>query len=323
MTSANAVPDSPGWTSLRAPPRCSRSRELHEGLPGAHSACCKSGHVSAVDNVSFEVEAGTTVGIVGESGCGKSTTARLILGLIEPDAGEIAFDATWQTWRKTSARKTCAATCRWSSRTPTRRSTRASRSARASPSRCACTASAGAESASARRTAGAGRPARQPRLVLPAPDERRSASAREHRAGAGARSEAGDRDEAVSALDKSVQAQVLNLLRTCRRRWADLHLHQPRPQRRAVHGDRVSSCTSARSSRMRRRGAVRAPLHPYTQALLASIPDVDPADRRARLEGEIPSPLDPPSGCRFRTRCPHAMAVCAEERPAMRARAGH
>ena len=135
-------------------------------------------------------------------------------------------------------------------------------------------------------------------------------------------------DEAVSALDKSVQAQVLNLLSDLQQSLQltylfishDLNVVQYMADRIIVMylGQVVEDCESSE--------LYARPLHPYTQALLASIPDVDPdkqVDER-ELEGEIPSPLNPPSGCRFRTRCPIAVAECAESRPVLKnAAEGH
>ncbi|MHB8576896.1 MAG: oligopeptide/dipeptide ABC transporter ATP-binding protein, partial [Dehalococcoidia bacterium] len=129
-------------------------------------------------------------------------------------------------------------------------------------------------------------------------------------------------DEAVSALDKSVQAQVLNLLKDLQAEYGltylfishDLNVVEYMSDTVSVMylGQVMESCSSE--------NLYRRPLHPYTHALLGSIPKFE-ADReidRDLLEGEIPSALNPPSGCRFRTRCPIAMEICSQERPAMR-----
>jgi oligopeptide/dipeptide ABC transporter ATP-binding protein len=129
-------------------------------------------------------------------------------------------------------------------------------------------------------------------------------------------------DEPVSALDKSIQAQVLNLLQDLQERLGltyvfishDLNVVEYVSDWVLVMylGQVVELCRSD--------DLYREPLHPYTRVLLASIPVVDPAERHPSepLSGEIPSALNPPSGCRFRTRCPFAMDICAVERPVMR-----
>jgi oligopeptide/dipeptide ABC transporter ATP-binding protein len=129
-------------------------------------------------------------------------------------------------------------------------------------------------------------------------------------------------DEAVAALDKSVQAQVLNLLQDLQQTHGLTYLFISHDLNVVEYiSDHVSVMylgqvvETAGADQLYRR-----PLHPYTQALLASSPRLDPDIRvdDNLLEGELPSPLNPPTGCRFRTRCPHAMQVCAEVRPQMR-----
>jgi peptide/nickel transport system ATP-binding protein/oligopeptide transport system ATP-binding protein len=129
-------------------------------------------------------------------------------------------------------------------------------------------------------------------------------------------------DEPVSALDKSIQAQVLNLLKDLQQELNltyvfishDLNVVEYMSDRVLVMylGQVVESCASDE--------LYQQPLHPYTRVLLSSIPRTDPDERITHEEasGEIPSPLNPPSGCRFRTRCPSMMEICAQERPAMR-----
>jgi oligopeptide transport system ATP-binding protein len=137
-------------------------------------------------------------------------------------------------------------------------------------------------------------------------------------------------DEAVSSLDVLIQAQVLNLFERLRSELGLSYVfiaHDLATVRQV--SDRVAVMHLGQLAEVGPADALyRAPLHPYTAALLASVPGLDPATGRARrpvpLRGEPPSPLDPPSGCRFRTRCPRAQARCATEEPALRERAaGH
>ncbi len=280
------------------------------------------GRVSAVDGVSFAVEAGTTVGIVGESGCGKSTTARLILGLIEPDAGSIEFEGvdikTFDRGRRKALRRNMQMVFQdpYSALNPRM--------------------SVGASVAFPMKVHGVARKEQRERtgyLLEQVGLHPNHASYYPHQLSGGQRQRVNIAralaleprlviaDEAVSALDKSVQAQVLNLLTDLQERLGltflfishDLNVVQYMAGRVIVMylGQVVEECASAE--------LYARPLHPYTQALLSAIPDVDPDQAAVSgLEGDVPSPLDPPSGCRFRTRCPMAMAICAEERPAIR-----
>jgi peptide/nickel transport system ATP-binding protein len=289
----------------------------------------KTGRVSAVDDVSFAVFAGTTLGIVGESGCGKSTTARLILGLTEVDRGEVLFEG--QSILYLSRAGTPSISGR---RVRLRRHLQmvfqdpySSLNPRAS---------IGDIIGFPMRVQGYQRDAIRERTAMLL--ERvglhpTHASFYPHQLSGGQRQRVNIAralsvepklvicDEAVSALDKSVQAQVLNLLKDLQQQFGltyifishDLNVVEYMSDRVAVMylGQVVEACASD--------DLYQRPLHPYTKALLAAIPSVDP-DRRLEpdsFEGEIPSPLDPPSGCRFRTRCPFVMDICAEERPAM------
>ena len=289
---------------------------------------CSKAYVSAVDNVSFTVEAGTTLGIVGESGCGKSTTARLILGLTEPDAGTVAFEGVDVQTLTGPRRKTLRRNMQMVFQDPY--------------SALNPRMSIGESIAFPLRVHGYSKSEQRERtgiLLDQVGLHPNHASYYPHQMSGGQRQRVNIAralaleprlviaDEAVSALDKSVQAQVLNLLTDLQERLQltyifishDLNVVQYMSDRVLVMylGQVVEHCTPA--------GLYAAPLHPYTKALLASIPDVNPDQPlAAQLEGEIPSPLSPPSGCQFRTRCPAVMPICAAERPQMiQERPGH
>jgi peptide/nickel transport system ATP-binding protein len=296
----------------------------------------RTGHVSAVDSVSFAVFGGSTLGIVGESGCGKSTTARLILGLAAVDSGDVLFEGESILYlshagtpsisgRRVRLRRQMQMVFQdpYSSLNPR--------------------ASIGEIIAFPMRVQGYQRSEIRERTAMLL--ERvglhaNHASFYPHQLSGGQRQRVNIAralsvepklvicDEAVSALDKSVQAQVLNLLKDLQQQFGlaylfishDLNVVEYMSDHVAVMylGQIVECCSSG--------DLYNEPLHPYTRALLSAIPSMDP-DRRLEpgaAEGEIPSPLNPPSGCRFRTRCPYAMEVCAEVRPPLaEAKPGH
>ncbi len=287
------------------------------------------GAVSAVDALSFRVKRGTTMGIVGESGCGKSTAARLILGLIPFDAGQVVFDGTDVgrafTHRRTlqfgRVRKTLRRNMQMVFQDP-----HSSLNPRAA---------IGEIIAFPMRVHGVPAGERRERtelLLRQVGLHPNHASHYPHQLSGGQRQRVNIAralalrpklvvcDEAVSALDKSVQAQVLNLLKDLQEELDltyvfishDLNVVEYVSDQVCVMylGQAVEVCDSDQ--------LYAKPLHPYSQALLASIPrlhDDEPARAAQPLGGELPSPLNPPSGCRFRTRCPAAMDVCAAVRP--------
>jgi oligopeptide/dipeptide ABC transporter ATP-binding protein len=286
-------------------------RDLTKAFP-VHLGFGRTGHLSAVDGVSLKVAPGTTMGIVGESGCGKSTLARLILGLIEADSGEIHIEQQAVDWRKRGARKDLRRNMQMVFQNPY--------------SSLNPRSSIGEIIAFPMRAHGA----RRAEVGLHA----NHASYYPHQLSGGQRQRVNIAralalnpklvicDEAVAALDKSVQAQVLNLLQDLQQTHGLTYLFISHDLNVVEYiSDRVSVMylghivETAGADQLYRR-----PLHPYTQALLASSPRLDPDIRLDDdlLEGELPSPLNPPTGCRFRTRCPHAMQVCAEVRPPMR-----
>jgi len=285
--------------------------------------------VQAVDGVSFSVAKGQTVGVVGESGCGKSTTARLLLHLIEPDAGEVIFDGEGVGApggigvRELRLQMQMVFQDSYSSLNP--RATIADiiafgpRTAKKVPSKQAHDRAGGLleqvglqPSLFARRypheLSGGQRQriniaralALEPRLLI--------------------------LDEAVSALDKSVEAQILNLLADLRRDLGLTYLFISHDLNVVRHvSDRVVVMYLGRIVEAGDVGGIfRRPSHPYTQALLRAMPSMDP-DRRTEaslLTGDPPNPINPPSGCRFRTRCAFAEEVCARVPPALEDIAG-
>ena len=279
------------------------------------------GHIQAVDDVSFSVMKGETLGIVGESGCGKSTLARLILHLIQPDAGELLFDGeavdTWRGLSLSEFRRNVQMVFQDSyaslnPRMPVQDSVAYGPLVHGAPPTEAHTLArdllhaVGLDPAlfgpryphelsggQKQRVNIARALALQPRLVI--------------------------LDEAVSALDKSVEAQVLNLLLDLKERLNltylfishDLHVVQ-------FISDRVLVMYLGHIVEIGPVEAIyQAPQHPYTRALLASRLSMDPQVRMTEppLLGDPPNPIAPPSGCRFRTRCPQAHAVCAQVTP--------
>ncbi len=288
----------------------------------------KKAYVSAADGVSFDVRAGTTVGIVGESGCGKSTAARLVLGLIEPDSGTIAFEGVDVKSLSRKRRRELRRDMQMVFQDPY--------------SALNPRMSVGDSIAFPMRVHGASKDEARERAALLLRQvglHPNHASYYPHQMSGGQRQRVNIAralalnprlvvaDEAVSALDKSVQAQVLNLLTDLQEELGltymfishDLNVVQYMSDRVVVMylGQVVEECASDE--------LYEQPLHPYTQALLGSVSGLDPDQPPGpRLEGEIPSPIDPPSGCRFRTRCPEAMPVCADQRPLIREpRPGH
>ena len=279
------------------------------------------GSVRAVDGVSFTVAKGETLGVVGESGCGKSTLARLLLHLILPDAGELVFDgeAVGETGgialkdlRRQAQMVFQDSASSLNPRMPVRDSVafgplvlgRTRRQAAVEADEALRRVGLDPEQFGPRyphelsggqkqRVNIARALALQPRLVI--------------------------LDEAVSALDKSVEAQVLNLLARLKRDLGLTYVFISHDLAVVQHvSDRVLVMYLGCVAESGPADEVFArPLHPYTRALLASRLSMDPDVRvnEAPIVGDPPSPANPPSGCRFRTRCPHAEAVCAEVVP--------
>jgi len=286
--------------------------------------------VHAVDGVSFVVNKGETLGIVGESGCGKSTTARLIARLLPADSGQIVFDGDgvdeFGGMALKDYRRNLQMVFQDSFASLNPRLSVLEAIAYGPQVHGLAKAAAHARAAALLERVGlapAQFGARYPHELSGGQRQRVNI----------ARALAFEPrllilDEAVAALDKSVQAQVLNLLQELKAERGltylfishDLHV---------VHylADRVLVMYLGAIVEI---GPVERlygqPRHPYTRALLSAVPSMDPAHRteRSPLSGDPPNPIDPPSGCRFRDRCAHAHAACAAEAPTLReTAAGH
>lgn len=279
------------------------------------------GHVRAVDGVSFTVMKGETLGVVGESGCGKSTLARLLMHLIPHDGGEVLFDGetiggvrglTVKEFRRAMQMVFQDSYSSLNPRLPVEESIAYGPKVHGVP----------AEKAKATARELLVKVGLRPDLFAQRYPHELSGGQKQRVNIARALALEPRMlilDEAVSALDKSVEAQVLNLLRGLKRHFNltyvfishDLDVVQ-------YISDRVLVMYLGEIVEI---GPVEAiydhPKHPYTRALLASRLSFDPADRvvEAPLTGDPPNPINPPSGCRFRTRCPMAEEVCAATSP--------
>jgi oligopeptide/dipeptide ABC transporter ATP-binding protein len=280
-----------------------------------------AGHVRAVDGVSFSIAAGETLCLVGESGCGKSTVGKTILRLQEPTAGQIWLGGTDVTRLDEEQMRVHRRQVQmvfqdpYSSLNPRMK--------------------AGEIIAEPLENFGIAQGAEKDRQVLALLDKvglRKDAAQRfpfefsggqRQRLGIARALALNPRlivaDEPVSALDVSVQAQVLNLLMDLQEEFGLSYLFVSHDLAVVEHiGHRIAVMYLGRIVELAPRDRIFAqPQHPYTEALMAAAPIADPKARTARLviEGDVPSPMNPPPGCRFHTRCPYAEARCKVDDP--------
>ncbi len=289
-----------------------------------------TGQVHAVDDVSFDIGEGETLGLVGESGCGKSTTGKAILRLVDVTSGTVK-------WRGERIEALAAPRMR-----PFRRALQAvfqdpysSLNPRMRAADIVAEPIRNFESADkgeiGERVATLfAKVGLRPDQMVKYPYE--FSGGQRQRLGIARALAPHPRlivcDEPVSALDVSVQAQVINLLRDLQQELGLSYLFVAHDLAVVEHiSHRVAVMYLGKIVELaERRSLFAQPQHPYTEALLSAVPVPDPAARRKRiiLKGDVPSPTNPPSGCRFHTRCPYAIERCREEEPQMKElRPGH
>ncbi|MFH5182818.1 ABC transporter ATP-binding protein [Paenibacillus sp. TAB 01] len=279
--------------------------------------------LKAVDNLNFAINRGETFGLVGESGCGKSTAGRTIIRLYEATSGEVLFNG--ENVHQLKGKKL---------HDFRRQMQMVFQDPYASLNPRMTVGNIIAEGVDIHGMySGAERKERVIDLLRAVGLNDEHANRFPHEFSGGQRQRIGIAralaiepqfiiaDEPISALDVSVQAQVVNLFKKLQKERGLTYLFIAHDLAMVKHiSDRIGVMYLGKLVEVTTSEALYAkPLHPYTQSLLSAIPIPDPEIERTReriiLQGEIPSPLNPPSGCPFRTRCPHAMSVCAEVMP--------
>ncbi|HEX3695414.1 MAG TPA: oligopeptide/dipeptide ABC transporter ATP-binding protein [Polyangia bacterium] len=335
MASAEATAAAPAPTPTPTKPGdvLLSVRELRVHFPVGGGVGRAPAVVKAVDGVSFDVRRGETLGLVGESGCGKSTTGRAVLQLLRPTSGQIIFDGRELSglWRKRFG------TWRWSRplHDLRRRMQMIFQDPYASLNpRMTIEQIVSEPLVNFAVASGDGLRRRVQQLLERVGMDPRYVRRYPHEFSGGQRQRIGIAralalspeivicDEPISALDVSIQAQILNLLKDLQRDLGLTYVFIAHDLAAVRHiSDRIAVMYLGRIVEVAdTETLVRAPAHPYSQALISAVPVPDPEAERRRqpivLTGDVPSPLSPPSGCRFHTRCPQVFERCPREDPA-------